>query len=82
MRVFIWVINFNVSSFIIKWCKININNQYKNLLLYPRHEKQLFSGKFSVLIDDLEETIKEWNKHGGKVSTILLLLIQLSNLKN
>jgi hypothetical protein len=47
------------------WCKININNQYKNLLLYPRHEKQLFSGKFSVLIDDLEETIKEWNKHGG-----------------
>ena len=47
------------------WCKININNQYKDLLLYPRHEKQLFSGKYAILIDDLEQTIKEWEKHGG-----------------
>lgn len=47
------------------WCKININSQYKDLLLYPRHEKQLFSGKYSILIDDMEQTIKEWEKHGG-----------------
>lgn len=47
------------------WCKININSQYKDLLLYPRHEKQLFSGKYSILIDDMEQTIKEWEKHRG-----------------
>lgn len=47
------------------WCKININSQYKDLLLYPRHEKQLFSGKNHILIDDLENTINEWNAKGG-----------------
>ena len=47
------------------WCKININNQYKDLLLYPRAEKQLFSGKNHILIDDLENTIAEWNAKGG-----------------
>ncbi len=47
------------------WCKINITNQYKELLLYPRHEKQLFSGKNNILIDDMEQTTKEWEKQGG-----------------
>ncbi len=47
------------------WCKININNQYKDLLLYPRAEKQLFSGENHILIDDLANTIQEWNDKGG-----------------
>jgi hypothetical protein len=47
------------------WCKININSQYRKLLLYPRHEKQLFSGENHILIDDLENTISEWNAAGG-----------------
>lgn len=57
----------SVSSRVGKeaWCKININSQYKKLLLYPRHEKQLFSGKNNILIDDLEQTIREWNNKDG-----------------
>ena len=47
------------------WCKININNQYKDLLLYQRAQKQLFSGENHILIDDLSNTIDEWNAKGG-----------------
>lgn len=47
------------------WCKIHIPNQYKKLLLYPRHEKQMFSGENRILIDDLPNTIQEWNNKGG-----------------
>ena len=47
------------------WCKINIPNQYRKLLLYPRHEKQKFAGPNHILIDDMAETIKEWNNKGG-----------------
>jgi hypothetical protein len=46
---------------------ISISNpvQYKDLLLYPRHEKQRFAGENRILIDDLEKTIDEWNAKGG-----------------
>ena len=37
----------------------------KSLLLYPRHEKQLFAGENRILIDDLAKTIDEWNAKGG-----------------
>jgi hypothetical protein len=47
------------------WCRINIPGQYKDLLLYPRHEKQRFAGENRILIDDLEKTIDEWNAKGG-----------------
>lgn len=47
------------------WCQINIPGQYKELLLYPKHEKQRFAGKNKILIDDLEKTINEWNAKGG-----------------
>lgn len=47
------------------WCKINIPGQYKELLLYPRHEKQNFSGQNRILIDDLPNTIQEWTNNGG-----------------
>lgn len=47
------------------WCKIHIPNQYKKLLLYPRHEKQKFAAPNHILIDDMASTIKEWNNKGG-----------------
>jgi len=48
------------------WVKTHIpRTQYKDLLLYPRHEKQLFAGGNRILIDDLAKTIDEWNAKGG-----------------
>jgi hypothetical protein len=48
------------------WVKTHIpRSQYKELLLYPRHEKQLFAGENKILIDDLAKTIDEWNAKGG-----------------
>lgn len=48
------------------WVKTHIpRTQYKDLLLYPRHEKQLFAGGNRILIDDLAKTIDEWNVKGG-----------------
>lgn len=47
------------------WCNVNIPRQYKKILLYPRHEKQLFAGPNHILIDDLPNTIQEWNNKGG-----------------
>jgi 5'(3')-deoxyribonucleotidase len=48
------------------WVQSHIpKTQYKELLLYPRHEKQQFSGKNHILIDDMEKTISEWNNKGG-----------------
>jgi hypothetical protein len=44
---------------------MNIPNQYKKLLLYPRNQKQLFAAPDKILIDDMEQTINEWNKGGG-----------------
>jgi 5'(3')-deoxyribonucleotidase len=62
------------------WLKINIPNQYRKALFYPRHEKQLFAAPNHILIDDMKSTIDEWNKAGGigihhtsAVSTILKL---------
>jgi len=48
------------------WVQIHIpKSQYKELFLYPRHEKQLFAGENKILIDDLAKTIDEWNDKGG-----------------
>jgi phosphoglycolate phosphatase-like HAD superfamily hydrolase len=47
------------------WCKMHINNQYKKLYLYSRAYKQMFAGENKILIDDMEQTINEWNKAGG-----------------
>jgi hypothetical protein len=44
---------------------MNLKNQFNNLLLYPRHEKQKFAGENRILIDDLKKTIDEWNEAGG-----------------
>ena len=33
--------------------------------MYPRNQKQLFAAEDKILIDDMEQTINEWNKGGG-----------------
>ena len=47
------------------WLKIHLQNSYKKAYFYPRSQKQLFSGENKILIDDLANTIDEWNKGGG-----------------
>jgi len=47
------------------WVKMHLQNSYNKLYLYPRANKQLFSGPNRILIDDLSNTISEWNKKGG-----------------
>jgi hypothetical protein len=46
------------------WCSINVPESDK-ILLYPREQKQKFSAENHILIDDLENTIEEWNNKGG-----------------
>ena len=47
------------------WLKMHLQNSYKNAYFYPRAQKQLFSGENRILIDDLPNTIEEWNAKGG-----------------
>lgn len=47
------------------WVRVNLKSDYKSLLLYPRHEKQNFSGENHILIDDMANTIEEWEAKGG-----------------
>ncbi len=47
------------------WIIKNLKNQFNNIHLFPRHEKQKFAGENRILIDDLEKTINEWTEAGG-----------------
>ena len=47
------------------WLKMNLQNSYKKAYFYNRSNKQLFSDKNRILIDDLQQTIDEWNAKGG-----------------
>ena len=47
------------------WLKMHLQNSYKKAYFYPRHQKQLFAGPNKILIDDLPNTIQEWNDGGG-----------------
>ena len=47
------------------WLKMNLQGGYKKAYFYGRANKQLFSDKNRILIDDLEQTIREWNAKGG-----------------
>ena len=47
------------------WLKMHLQNSYKKAYFYPRHQKQLFAGPNKILIDDLPNTIQEWNDAGG-----------------
>lgn len=47
------------------WLKINLQNQFKKAYFYNRANKKLFAGENKILIDDMEQTINEWNEKGG-----------------
>jgi hypothetical protein len=47
------------------WLKTHLQNSYKKAYFYNRANKQLFSDKNRILIDDLPNTISEWNAKGG-----------------
>ena len=47
------------------WLKMHLQNSYKKAYFYPRNQKQLFSDTNRILIDDLPNTIEEWNAKGG-----------------
>ena len=47
------------------WVKMHMPGEYRKLLLYPRAQKMLFAAEGKILIDDMEQTIKEWNNAGG-----------------
>jgi len=47
------------------WLKMNLQGEYKKAYFYNRANKQLFSDKNRILIDDLPNTINEWNAKGG-----------------
>ena len=47
------------------WLKMNLQGGYKKAYFYGRANKQLFSDKNRILIDDLPNTINEWNAKGG-----------------
>lgn len=47
------------------WCKMHLKNQYRKLYFASRGMKQMFAEKNRILIDDLEQTILEWDARGG-----------------
>jgi len=47
------------------WLQMNLQSGYKKAYFYNRANKQLFSDKNRILIDDLPNTISEWNAKGG-----------------
>ncbi len=47
------------------WLQMNLQSGYKKAYFYNRANKQLFSDKNRILIDDLPNTINEWNAKGG-----------------
>ena len=47
------------------WVKMNLKNNYNKLYLYSRANKKLFAGENRILIDDMQQTINEWNAAGG-----------------
>ena len=47
------------------WLQMHLQGGYKKAYFYGRANKQLFSDKNRILIDDLPNTISEWNAKGG-----------------
>ena len=47
------------------WLKINLQNSYNKAYFYNRANKKLFAGPNRILIDDMKQTIDEWNNAGG-----------------
>jgi hypothetical protein len=47
------------------WLKMNLQNNFKKAYFASRGNKQMFAGPNKILIDDLQQTINEWNAKGG-----------------
>ena len=47
------------------WLKMNLQNSFKKAYFYNRANKKLFAGPNRILIDDMKQTIDEWNNAGG-----------------
>ena len=47
------------------WLKMNLQNSFKKAYFYNRANKKLFAGPNRILIDDMKQTIDEWNEAGG-----------------
>lgn len=47
------------------WCKMHINNQYRNLYFKQAKYKSDFAGENRILIDDRDDTIASWKTKGG-----------------
>ena len=47
------------------WLKMNLQNSFKKAYFYNRANKKLFAGSNRILIDDMQQTIDEWNNAGG-----------------
>ena len=47
------------------WLKMNLQNSFKKAYFYNRANKKLFAGPNRLLIDDMKQTIDEWNAAGG-----------------
>ena len=47
------------------WLKIHLQNSYNKAYFYNRANKKLFAGPNRILIDDMKQTIDEWNNAGG-----------------
>ena len=47
------------------WLKMNLQNSFKKAYFYNRANKKLFAGPNRILIDDMKQTIDEWNAKGG-----------------
>ncbi len=47
------------------WLKMNLQNSFKKAYFYSRANKKLFAGPNRILIDDMKQTIDEWNAAGG-----------------
>lgn len=47
------------------WLKMHLKNSYRNAYFASRSNKKMFSAQNKILIDDIKQTIDEWNAAGG-----------------
>lgn len=47
------------------WLKMHLKNSYRNAYFASRSNKKMFAAQNKILIDDIQQTIDEWNAAGG-----------------
>jgi 5'(3')-deoxyribonucleotidase len=61
-----YTVNENVKNGKLDWIKNNLGLDFsKNAIICHRKEKKLYSNNNSILIDDFEKNIEEWEENGG-----------------